>query len=242
MQMVYEMNFPYINHVLYLRKNFPYLDYFNRYLQAKELETQSLDLRAIFYSDTSNLAYQILSQNSRRLRDRGQGFRSLDAHTIRCKALFGMLTALNNVVSDIAKKAFAERLVCAEPKAVFDMYKVLCYYLEWLTNFPGNLFLQKEISEVAKELADKVRGTSLPEKMTAAQISLMSRLSEGSGFVAEDQLRHELISMNDYIRKNDKIVTDAIDDEMVVRDMMKYLELQMNWLEHSNKSHLTSRS
>ena len=68
MQIVMESNFPMINHIMYLRKNFPYLDYYNRYLTDNGLEEQMMDLKVIYYSDTSNLAYQIMSQNSRRLR------------------------------------------------------------------------------------------------------------------------------------------------------------------------------
>jgi hypothetical protein len=70
--MAVEINLQMATHILFLRKLFPYLDYHNKFLADQKLEETNMALEAIFYSDTSNLAFQLLAQNSRMLRRQRQ--------------------------------------------------------------------------------------------------------------------------------------------------------------------------
>lgn len=227
--MILESNYPFINHIMFLRRTFPYLDYYNKFLIQLNMEEPAFSLKAMFYSDTTNMAFQILSQNSRMLKST-QGQKTLNADQMRVKAIFMAVVAVKGIVSENPKRVLAEKLVSIPPKSIFDLYKLLGFYLEWMSNNPTNLpilrFIKTAIDQMHEQISSSPSKPITPETMENIKV-----IMGGNCIIHEESYRHELMSMNDYSRKNDKIVSAAIDDEMVVIEMKAFFKDQLRWLE-----------
>jgi hypothetical protein len=231
-QLVAEGNFPMLNHILYIRKNFPYIDYYSRFLADFNLEEPVLEMRTIFYSDTSNLAYQLLVQNSRMLKS-NKGYKTLNAHAMRAKIIFHLLAGQNFMPNEVMKKSVAERLAAMDHVQIFDFYKTLCYYYEWVGNYPSNVLLNTETRKNCKEQFDKIMNSEAPARLTDDQRELSVSMLTSNIIVNENQMRYEFLSMNDYVKRPENVAPAAIDDEMVVIELKKFFKEQNNWLETS---------
>lgn len=235
MKMVVEINMQMASHLLYLRKLFPYLDYHNRFLQDQKLEETNMALEAIFYSDTSNLAFQLLAQNSRMLRRR-DNYKSINPHHVRIKLIYNVCSIQLSLANNW-KRTLLEKLIQMPESDVFEEYRKIAFFMEWSLNEPSNLFLNRDSVKLVRDIYDSVLKRQAKEALSSEQSSLASRLEQLSGvLVSEDQMRHSLLSMNDYVRKNDKIVTAAIDDEMVILEMRTFFARQLRWLERRAES------
>ena len=187
----------------------------------------------MFYSDTSNLAFQLLAQNSRMLK-KTTGQKNLNANFIRMKAIFSIVVVVKSISNDNSKKILAEKLLSMDPKAVFDLYKLVGFYLEWMANYPTNLPIMRFIKTSIDEIHNQISSNPLKEQNSSESAANIKKLMDVGTLLPEEAYRHEFVSMNDYARKNDKIVSAAIDDEMVVIEMKGFLKEQLRWLESSS--------
>lgn len=227
-----EMNVQRSNHVMYVRRQFPYVDYFNRYLSHVGKEVPCLDLKVIVYTDTSNLAYQLISQNSRMLKST-KGYKSMSAHWIRYGILYSIVGSCMAIIDANKLRALAEKLVVLEEFEMFKKYRVLALLLEWLANYPTNFMILHELKEKAKNIYYDLTTKEKAGGLTAEMKTEVEKVLGSQSILTDNHLRHELVSLNDYVRKNKKIVSTIVDDEMVLFEIKKYLKNQSSWLESS---------
>lgn len=217
-------------------------------------ENPAFELQTIFYSDTSNMAYQILCQNSRCLkklvRNQEVSFRTLDPDRMRAKIVYTVLLIINEISDENRKNKLADLVASLTTRVLFGCYKQICYFLESLANYPSNFFLISEIKKLGRKMYSSLVDQTLqtPADLKEEEELLQDRgitldredirryILKGNAVVSDKELRHQFISMNDYVRKNDKVVTIAIDDDMVVIEMQKYFKEQTEWLERSRFS------
>jgi hypothetical protein len=130
------------------------------------------------------------------------------------------------------KRTLLEKLVLMPEAEVFEHYRKLAFFMEWALNEPSNLFINRDITKLIRDIYDAVLKRVAKEALSPEQSNLVGKLETSSHvLITEDQMRYSFLSMNDYVRKNDKIVTAAIDDEMVILEMKTFFDKQLRWLE-----------
>lgn len=231
-QLILESNFLMVNHIIYLRQVFPYLDYYNKFLNSVGKETQVLDLRVVVYTDISNLAYQLVSQNSKQLK-MTQGYRGLTAHAIRFKIVYQIVCSAYPLNESSKRCMWAERLALLDKEELFGHYKILMFYLEWLANNSANMYLFKELKDLVAKVYDKVTSTSRENDIVPEMRKVLESLASETTLVQEHQFRHEFVTLNDYVRKSNRVVTTDVDDEMVLVEIKRHFNTQGMWLENS---------
>jgi hypothetical protein len=231
-----EMNFQKANHIIYLRRLFPYMDYYNRYLVHSGQEVSCFDLRVIVYTDTSNLAYQLISQNSRQLKS-NKAYKTVTAHLVRYRVVFSILCSGMSLTDNVKRRSLADKLAHVDQVEMFNMYRQLALMLEWLGNYPANFMILHELKEIVKSTYYGIISNDVIGEMAPDMKPQIEKVVTGSCILTDDFLRHELISLNDYVRKNNKIVSTIVDDETVLYEIRKYLKQQFSWLEDS-RSHM----
>lgn len=220
------------SHIIYIRKMFPYLDYLNKFLMHTRQDIPCLDLRVVVYTDISNMAFQLFSQNSRMLR-RTRGFKGLKSHFIRFRIVYHLVCSVLGI-SDIPKKrVWAERLATLSELELFEIYRVLSLLLEWLFNNPMNIFIIGELKTASQNFYDKLAADKPYPQLDAEVKKQVDFVMNSALILTDSEYRHEMISLNDYARKPNKIVTSPIDDEMVLVELKRYFKEQTMWVEES---------
>lgn len=223
---------PITSHVMYLRQVLPYLDYYNKTLSSFNQETSVMDMRVILYTDISNLAYQIISQNSKQLKAT-LGYKNLSANVIRFKIVYYIVVTVYPLNDPMKRKKWAESLGMMHPSDIFDFYRLLAFYLEWIMNNPANMFLLDEIKKKSSKIYEVVTFEKQNVQLTPEMKKVIDSLPTETGLVQEHHLRHEFVTLNDYVRKANKIVTTLVDDEMVLVEIKRFIQHQGMWLEAS---------
>lgn len=226
-----EVSFPSINQFLYLRRLLPIIDYFNPYLEQKDQkEGQKSErcerLEAMLFSDTSTFVQQLLIQHIRAYQDT---IERRSPHHFRCLMIFNLVKFITGI--DIEEqREIAETISKMFKQEIFSMYRDLAIIVERVGSYPENILLNKELhDEIKKTLASLKEIGQKTERKNNSYVKTV--LFEQTSMFTEDHLRHWFVTLNDYARREPRVLKSSLDDEMVCVDIEKFLNKHLNWFE-----------